>query len=148
MRCPLSSEDGANTATFKPDEAGEWRIEITYQGKQIQGGPFTCSVFDPNGVIVTNLEGALPLVPHIVEVDTSNVGVPGELYADVVHDKRSVHSRIERVGNSGFDYRIHFTPMTGGKHRVSYFHFLASGRPQRKLFLCNFEFLFLGLYIF
>lgn len=105
-------------ATFKPDEAGEWRIEITYQGKQIQGGPFTCSVFDPNGVHVEGLEGALPLVPHVIDIDTSAVGVPGELQVDVVHDKRSVHSRIERVGNTGFDYRVHFTPKQAGRHRV------------------------------
>lgn len=36
LRCPLESIDGTNSATFKPDEAGEWTIEITYQGKQIQ----------------------------------------------------------------------------------------------------------------
>lgn len=36
LDCPLTTIDGSNSATFKPDEAGEWRIEITYQGKQIQ----------------------------------------------------------------------------------------------------------------
>ena len=36
LNCPLKTIDGTNSATFKPDEAGEWRIEITYQGKQIQ----------------------------------------------------------------------------------------------------------------
>lgn len=36
LNCPLKSADGTNSATFKPDEPGEWRIEITYQGKQIQ----------------------------------------------------------------------------------------------------------------
>lgn len=36
LKCPLTTVDGTNTASFKPDEAGEWRIEITYQGKQIQ----------------------------------------------------------------------------------------------------------------
>lgn len=36
MKCPLSNVDGTNSATFNPDEVGEWRIEITYQGNQIQ----------------------------------------------------------------------------------------------------------------
>lgn len=36
LDCPLTIVDGTNSATFKPDEPGEWRIEITYQGKQIQ----------------------------------------------------------------------------------------------------------------
>ncbi|XP_068905096.1 filamin-A isoform X2 [Tenebrio molitor] len=118
LNCPLKTIDGTNSATFKPDEAGEWRIEITYQGKQIQGGPFTCSVFDPNGVQVSGLEGALPLVPHSVDLDCRGVGVPGEVYADIVHDKRSVHCRVEKVNSSGLLYRIHFTPKDVGKHRV------------------------------
>ncbi|KAF5295411.1 hypothetical protein FQA39_LY13072 [Lamprigera yunnana] len=118
LNCPLKTIDDTNSATFKPDEPGEWRIEITYQGKQIQGGPFTCSVFDPNGVHVTGLEEALPLVPHIIDVDCTGVGVPGEVYADIVHDKRSVHCRIERADNVGYVHRIHFTPKTAGKHRV------------------------------
>ncbi|XP_030749718.1 filamin-A-like [Sitophilus oryzae] len=118
LDCPLTTIDGTNSATFKPDEPGEWRIEITYQGKQIQGGPFTCSVFDPNGVRVSGLEGALPLVPHSIELDCRNVGVPGEVFADIVHDKRSVHCHVEKVDSHGFHYRIHFTPKDAGKHRV------------------------------
>nr|XP_022900864.1 filamin-B [Onthophagus taurus] len=118
LECPLTTVDGTNSATFKPDEPGEWRIEITYQGKQIQGGPFTCSVFDPNGVQVSGLEGALPMIPHAIDLDCRRVGVPGEVFADVVHDKRSVHCRLEKVDNSGFLYRIHFIPKEAGKHRV------------------------------
>ncbi|XP_076270429.1 filamin-type immunoglobulin domains fbug isoform X3 [Rhynchophorus ferrugineus] len=118
LDCPLTTIDGTNSATFKPDEPGEWRIEITYQGKQIQGGPFTCSVFDPNGVRISGLEGALPLVPHSIDLDCRNVGVPGEVFADIVHDKKSVHCHVEKVDSQGFHYRIHFTPKDAGKHRV------------------------------
>ncbi|KAK4880796.1 hypothetical protein RN001_008942 [Aquatica leii] len=118
LNCPLQTIEDTNCATFKPDEPGGWRIEITYQGKQIQGGPFTCSVFDPNGVHVSGLEQALPLVPHIIDIDCTGVGVPGEVFADIVHDKRSVHCRIEKADDSGFLYRIHFTPKSAGKHRV------------------------------
>lgn len=48
------------------------------------------------------------------------MGVPGDVFADIVHDKKSIHCRLERVDNLGFLYRIHFTPMSAGKHRVSY----------------------------
>lgn len=142
LECPLTTIDGTNSATFKPDEAGEWRIEITYQGKQIQvsnclnnfrvtffkllarcflqGGPYTCSVFDPDGVELLGLEGALPLVPHTIDVDCRDVGVPGEVFADIVHDKKSVRSRLEKVDKAGFLYKIHFTPTSAGKHRVSH----------------------------
>lgn len=92
----------------------------------LQGGPFTCAVFDPNGVQVSGLEGALPLVPHSIDVDCRDVGVPGEVHADIVHDKRSVHCRVERVDKSGFLYRVHFTPMDAGKHRVHFTTVFAS----------------------
>ncbi|ENN77351.1 hypothetical protein YQE_06176, partial [Dendroctonus ponderosae] len=82
------------------------------------GGPFTCSVFDPNGVKVSGLEGALPLIPHSIELDCRNVGVPGEVFADIVHDKRSIHCHVEKVDKLGFHYRVHFTPKEAGKHRV------------------------------
>lgn len=85
----------------------------------LKGGPFTCSVFDPNGVHVSGLEGALPLVPHSIELDCRAVGVVGEVFADVVHDKKSIHCRVEKVDQSGFYYRIHFTPKEAGKHRVT-----------------------------
>lgn len=82
-----------------------------------KGGPFTCSVFDPNGVHVSGLEGALPLVPHSIDIDTRAVGVAGEVIADVVHDKRSVHCHVEKLDH--FHYRLHFTPKDAGKHRVT-----------------------------
>ncbi|XP_071858708.1 filamin-type immunoglobulin domains fbug isoform X2 [Bombus fervidus] len=50
LSCPVKENDGVHTATFQPDETGEWSIAITHKGNHIQGGPFTCFVFDPNGV--------------------------------------------------------------------------------------------------
>lgn len=51
--CPVAERSGVYTATFQPDEAGEWRIAVLHSGELIQGGPFTCFVFDPNGVKVS-----------------------------------------------------------------------------------------------
>lgn len=52
LLCPVKEHDGIHTATFQPDETGEWSIAITHKGNHIQGGPFTCFVFDPNGIKV------------------------------------------------------------------------------------------------
>lgn len=52
LSCPVKENDGVHTATFQPDETGEWSIAITHKGNHIQGGPFTCFVFDPNGIKV------------------------------------------------------------------------------------------------
>lgn len=68
LKCPLKNGEEGHSAIFKPDEAGIWEIAITYQGRHIQGGPFTCAVFDPNGVSVHGLDGAMPLRAHSFEV--------------------------------------------------------------------------------
>lgn len=52
LPCPVKENSGVHTATFQPDETGEWSIAITHKGTHIQGGPFTCFVFDPNGIKV------------------------------------------------------------------------------------------------
>jgi len=52
VSCPVQETDGVYTATFQPDEAGEWSIAVTHGGEHIQGGPFTCFVFDPNAIKV------------------------------------------------------------------------------------------------
>ena len=72
LKCPLKKVDEGHSAIFKPDEAGIWEIAITYQGHHIQGGPFTCAVFDPSGVSVHGLDGALPFKAHAFEVSFSN----------------------------------------------------------------------------
>lgn len=105
----------------------------------LKGGPFTCSVFDPNGISVSGLEGALPLVPHTVDLDCRGVGVPGEVFADIVHDKKSVHCRLEKVDSQGFHYRIHFVPKDAGKHRVNSKTFIKTKKLSHTL--CRFTFI-------
>ncbi|KAG6458999.1 hypothetical protein O3G_MSEX011155 [Manduca sexta] len=119
-RHPPPSAHGttASSATFQPDEAGTWTIAITYKGEHIQGGPFTCEVFDPAGVRLSPgaLEGAEPLKPHSFELDTSGCGVRGDLQLDIVHDKRSVMCALEKL--SATKYRATFMPKAPGKHRL------------------------------
>ncbi|GAB0098238.1 filamin-C isoform X1 [Sergentomyia squamirostris] len=116
LRCPLKKVDEGHSAIFKPDEAGIWEIAITYQGRHIQGGPFTCAVFDPSGVSVHGLDGALPNRAHSFEVDARGVGVSGELYVDIVHEKHSLVCSVEKLVEN--KYRVTFMPRQNGKYRV------------------------------
>lgn len=65
MSCPVQETDGVYTATFQPDEAGEWSIAVTHGGEHIQGGPFTCFVFDPNAIKVGFGTKLLPLTLYV-----------------------------------------------------------------------------------
>ncbi|XP_037956587.1 filamin-C isoform X2 [Teleopsis dalmanni] len=114
--CPLKKVEEGHSAIFKPDEAGIWEIAITYQGRHIQGGPFTCAVFDATGVSVHGLDGAQALRAHSFEVDARGVGVTGELHVDIVHDKRSLVCSIEKIVENKF--RVTFMPRQNGKYRV------------------------------
>jgi filamin len=116
MRCPLKKVEEGHSAIFKPDEAGIWEIAITYQGNHIQGGPFTCSVFDPSGVSVHGLDGAMPFKAHAFEIDARGVGVTGELHVDIVNEKRSNVCAVEKLVEN--KYRVTFMPRQNGKHRV------------------------------
>lgn len=116
MKCPLKKVDEGHSAIFKPDEAGVWEIAITYQGRHIQGGPFTCSVFDPNGVTVHGLDGAMPMRAHSFEIDARGCGVVGELNVDIVQEKRSLVCSVEKLVEN--KYRVTFMPRQNGKYRV------------------------------
>ena len=48
----MSDENGTFFASFQPDEAGEWRIHVTYDDEDIENSPFRCMVFDPRAIKV------------------------------------------------------------------------------------------------
>lgn len=54
LLCPVKEEDGVYAATFQPDEAGQWSIAVRYDEEHIQGSPFTCHVYDPHAIRVSN----------------------------------------------------------------------------------------------
>ncbi|XP_051156361.1 filamin-A [Leptopilina boulardi] len=116
LPCPVKEHDGVHTATFQPDETGEWSIAITHKGNHIQGGPFTCFVFDPHGVKILDTEGAMPGQPFSFIVDATGTGGLGDIIIDIVHDKQSIPYRIEDIGH--MRSRIYFMPRDAGKYRV------------------------------
>ena len=103
-------------ATFQPDEAGEWSIAITHKGAHIQGGPFNCFVFDPNGVRLTDTEGAIPGQMFSFIIDASATGGLGSIVVDLVHDKHSITHYVHEL--SDMRYRVSFVPNDFGKYRV------------------------------
>ncbi|XP_011691185.1 PREDICTED: filamin-A [Wasmannia auropunctata] len=116
LPCPVKEKDGVHTATFQPDETGEWSIAITHKGNHIQGGPFTCFVFDPNGIKLLDTDGAMPGQPFSFIVDARGTGGLGDVIIDIVHDKQSVPYRIEDFGH--MQYRVSFVLGDDGKYRV------------------------------
>nr|CAD7419145.1 unnamed protein product [Timema cristinae] len=139
LPCPVQETDGVYTATFQPDEPGEWNIAVTHGGEHIQGGPFVCFVFNPNGVKVTHdysfmstggstvisvsytlLRGldvpATPGQPFSFTMDTSATGGLGDVVLDVVHSGHSLSHHKELLG--GELYKVTFTPNTSGKYRI------------------------------
>ncbi|KAJ9573497.1 hypothetical protein L9F63_009061, partial [Diploptera punctata] len=123
LPCPVQETDGVYTATFQPDEAGEWSIAVTHGGEHIQGGPFTCFVFDPNAIKLRGMEGATPGQPFSFTVDASGTGGLGDVCLDIVCAGRSVPYRMESLGGSL--YRVSLVPQQAGKHRV-YIYFNGS----------------------
>uniref|UniRef100_A0A2M4CKF2 Putative actin-binding cytoskeleton protein filamin n=1 Tax=Anopheles darlingi TaxID=43151 RepID=A0A2M4CKF2_ANODA len=116
LKCPLKKIEEGHKTIFKPKQDDRSEIAITYQGRHIQGGPFTCAVFDPSGVSVHGLDGAMPLRAHSFEVDARGVGVAGELHVDIVHEKRSLVCSVEKLQEN--KYQVTFMPRSNGKHRV------------------------------
>ncbi|XP_076685371.1 filamin-type immunoglobulin domains fbug isoform X2 [Andrena cerasifolii] len=116
LSCPVKENAGVHTASFQPDETGEWSIAITHKGNHIQGGPFTCFVFDPNGIKLLDTDGAMPGQPFSFIVDATGTGGLGDVIIDLVHDKHSVPFRMEDFGH--MQYRVSFIPDDSGKYRV------------------------------
>ncbi|XP_026826378.1 filamin-A isoform X2 [Ooceraea biroi] len=116
LPCPVKEKDSVHTATFQPDETGEWSIAITHKGNHIQGGPFTCFVFDPNGIKLLDTDGAIPGQPFYFTIDARGTGGLGDVIIDIVHDKQSLTHRMEDFGH--MQYRVSFVPKNAGKYRV------------------------------
>ena len=53
LGCPVSEDNGTFYASFNPDEAGEWKIHVTYDDEDIENSPFRCMVFDPRAINVS-----------------------------------------------------------------------------------------------
>ena len=62
LGCPVSEENGTFYASFQPEEAGEWKIHVTYDGQDIEHSPFKCMVFNPRAIFVSISDFRVPLL--------------------------------------------------------------------------------------
>ncbi|CAG0919941.1 unnamed protein product, partial [Notodromas monacha] len=111
----LVSPNGVYMGTFQPDQAGEWKIAVTYEGEHIEGSPFTCYVYDPNAIRVTDLDGACPCLDFTFTVDSRDCGY-GETLVDVAYSGKSVPHRVIPI-EEGLT-KVTFRPPARGKCRV------------------------------
>uniref|UniRef100_A0A1B6E957 Calponin-homology (CH) domain-containing protein n=2 Tax=Clastoptera arizonana TaxID=38151 RepID=A0A1B6E957_9HEMI len=130
LPCPVNERSGVYTATFQPDEPGEWSIAVRHSGELIQGGPFTCFVFDPNGVKLLGLESpAIPESIHNFTIDARGTGGLGKIIVDIVQDRQSLPHTIDKVSDSLYKVSLH--THKPGKYRI-YIYFngsLVKGSP-------------------
>ncbi|RZF33012.1 hypothetical protein LSTR_LSTR012785 [Laodelphax striatellus] len=127
LDCPVREQDGVYTATFQPDEPGEWSIAVRHSGELIQGGPFTCFVFDPNGVKLLGIES--PAIPESIfnfDIDARGTGGLGQIVVDIVQDRHSLPHTIERIGDALYHVSLH--THRPGKYRI-YVYF--NGNPVK-----------------
>ncbi len=127
LGCPVSDENGTYFASFQPDEAGEWRIHVTYDGSDIENSPFRCMAFDPRAIFVSlasfllranfntssfqipdqdSARRAIPGEPFTFTVDAAKTGW-GEVAIDVVYENRSIRRTfyVEEIANRVYKVR-------------------------------------------
>ncbi|XP_035712922.1 filamin-A isoform X3 [Folsomia candida] len=124
--CTVNKVVDGFAATFKPEEPGEWKVTVLYKEKDIQGSPFPCFVYDPNGVILDTLDGALPGLPFAFICDSRGTGGLGDVDIDVTHEGRSIPYNTEYIADGV--KRILLPVLHAGKHRV---HIYFNGREIR-----------------
>ena len=83
LGCPVGEDNGTFYASFQPDEAGEWKIHVTYDNEDIENSPFRCMVFDPRAVHVRRCRSVM------ISIYDVTVGSPGS----VSQDKGVIKSR-------------------------------------------------------
>ncbi|XP_065214935.1 filamin-A isoform X4 [Planococcus citri] len=117
LLCPVHEREGIYRATFEPDEPGEWSIAVRHSGELIDGGPFPCFVFDPNGVELIGLDkSAVPEGIFNFTLDARGTGGLGNIVIDIVYNKQSLPHTIDHIGNS--IYRVSLHTRRPGKYKL------------------------------
>ena len=107
----MRTRDGMQKVQFTPTRVGPHVIELTYDGKPVDGSPIHIMVFNPSGVQV----GPIPIgvIHEMVEVPV-DMKMAGDGELDVQINNGEVRSEIERT--SATSYAIKFIPDMGGDH--------------------------------
>ncbi|XP_054721310.1 filamin-A-like [Uloborus diversus] len=115
-KCTVVENNGVYTATFTPDEIGEWKIIVTYASEHIHGSPFTCYVYDPMNVKVQGLGPTIKDKDKSFIIDASTAGW-GEMKIELLQNSYSVPLQIDQQGNG--IYKVTFCPKTCGRYSLN-----------------------------
>ncbi|CAD5125182.1 DgyrCDS13424 [Dimorphilus gyrociliatus] len=111
----IKEYDGVFTSNFIPTEIGDWLISILYNGKDLEGSPFSIRVFDVNRVVISGLEGGVAGRSFSFTADCSNAG-EGNLLVEVTHRGNPIPTQIERESRGV--YKATFTPHGSGLYSI------------------------------
>ncbi|KAG7304484.1 hypothetical protein JYU34_011429, partial [Plutella xylostella] len=129
--------EGQYTATYTPEAVGRHSIQVTCGGRQVQGSPFTCNVYDVRRVRVTGLgpgelEGTLEgLSLETTSEEACGVEVgkavtfsvdaagAGEGTLELVVSTPTTTVKAEVVAVARGLYDVTFVPVSREPHRVS-----------------------------
>ncbi|KAH7700174.1 Protein FLN-2 b, partial [Aphelenchoides avenae] len=115
IRCEVVHRAGSFTATFTPDEVGQWQIGILYNGEHIRGSPFDCHVYDTSEVSVYGLDVGLVGQELKFTVDASKAG-RGHVKVTIMRHGRHIPCEILEDGSGR--YRVRFTPDGPGQYKI------------------------------
>ncbi|KFD53766.1 hypothetical protein M513_05272 [Trichuris suis] len=116
QRCFVQQRFGAYKTEFVADEAGEWKISITYQDEHIQGSPFSCLVYNPSRVKVSGPESAVLGGEVRFVIDATDAG-PGVVEVEVSRCGRTVDTSMEQIDRGR--YLARFVPQSDGRYELS-----------------------------
>jgi filamin len=125
----ITSPSGARVATqnrktsrgtfrfeYIPQEVGSHKIACKYAGTELNGSPFTCEVYDPLNVRVSELTDGYVGKECTFQVDTSTAG-QGDLQVEIESGNRSVKAVMHSLGNGV--HEVSFIPKDAGLHAIT-----------------------------
>ncbi|CEF63050.1 Jitterbug [Strongyloides ratti] len=121
--CHVTCDTSSFTATFSPNEVGEWKIGIFYNYEHIHGSPFSCNVFDPNAVDVYGLDVGLVGQELKFTINTKKAG-NGKIDLDVIRYGKSIPYHLESDNYHEGIYKANFTPDGSGQYKI---HIMLNG---------------------
>uniref|UniRef100_A0A0N4ZS52 Calponin-homology (CH) domain-containing protein n=1 Tax=Parastrongyloides trichosuri TaxID=131310 RepID=A0A0N4ZS52_PARTI len=121
--CHVSFDVSSFTATFSPDEVGEWKIGIFYNYEHIHGSPFACQVFDPSAVDVYGLDVGLVGQELKFTINSIKAG-NGKIELDIIRYGKSIPYNLECDRFHEGIYMANFTPDGPGQYKI---HIMLNG---------------------
>ncbi|XP_041356835.1 filamin-C-like isoform X2 [Gigantopelta aegis] len=105
---------GHYSAQFMPNEIGQWKVSVYYDGRYLDGCPI--DVADPSQVRVCELSGGMMGRHQNFKVDCTKAGT-GDVEVDITHKGRKIPVYLSQPAK-GF-YKVSYTPHDPGPYAVN-----------------------------